>query len=105
MCLIFVFRHEYEVLLCEGEEFNESHAIVYKAKSPPYFIGDIKPATPYSVAVRLVSEKGFKSALSEINNIRLVQSGNSILFFLITFSYSYTHSYSYTVQLIVFLHV
>lgn len=65
-------KHHFEILLHEGEEFNESQAIKYKAATPPFHINEIKPLTPYSVAVRLVSEYEYYSPLSEINNIRLL---------------------------------
>ncbi|XP_017764096.1 PREDICTED: sortilin-related receptor-like [Eufriesea mexicana] len=60
-------KYHYEVLVVEGlNVMNESIAKVYKTDQPPYTYKDVKPGVVYSFAIRLVTDEGFQSPLSEV---------------------------------------
>lgn len=59
--------HYYEVLVnASGTIINESTAIINKVDQPPYIFHDAKTDTIYSFAVRLVTNEGYRSLLSEV---------------------------------------
>uniref|UniRef100_T1H8D0 Sortilin-related receptor n=1 Tax=Rhodnius prolixus TaxID=13249 RepID=T1H8D0_RHOPR len=62
-------KHYYEVLVSEGPDFDESKVEIYKANESPYVLHNKKDGVMYSFAVRAVSDKGFKSPLSEITSM------------------------------------
>ena len=60
-------KYHYEVLVMEGSHvMNDSIAKIYKSDQPPYIYKDVKPDTIYSFAIRLVTEEGYQSPLSEV---------------------------------------
>lgn len=60
-------KYHYEVLVVEGSHvMNDSIAKIYKSDQPPYIYKDVKPDTIYSFAIRLVTEEGYQSPLSEV---------------------------------------
>ncbi|XP_014221695.1 sortilin-related receptor-like [Trichogramma pretiosum] len=64
-------NYHYEILVNEGERtINESTAQVFKANQPPFIYNNAKLDTIYSFAIRLVTEEGHKSALSEVYSIQ-----------------------------------
>ncbi|KAF6211596.1 hypothetical protein GE061_012109 [Apolygus lucorum] len=56
----------YEILVSEGKPLNESEARIVPAQAPPYLFSDVKAGTVYYFAVRLVTDQGYKSSISEI---------------------------------------
>lgn len=58
-------------MVCEGDEFDENKASRTRVKAPPFHFREMKVATTYTVAVRLISEQGFLSSLSEVNMIQI----------------------------------
>ncbi|XP_076656222.1 sortilin-related receptor isoform X2 [Halictus rubicundus] len=80
----------YEILVVEGSnKMNESAAKVFKVHQPPYKYTDVKPNVIYSFAVRLVTNEGHRSHLSEVVSVRttnesalpVTMSTNSIVSF------------------------
>ncbi|XP_017882694.1 sortilin-related receptor-like [Ceratina calcarata] len=64
-------KYHYEVLVVEGSSvMNESVAKVYKVDQPPYTYKDAKPDVIYTFAVRLVTDDGYQSLLSEMFSTR-----------------------------------
>ncbi|XP_034183961.1 sortilin-related receptor [Osmia lignaria lignaria] len=63
-------KYHYEILMVEGHTMNESLAKVFKVEQPPYTFKDVKPDVIYSFAVRLVTEEGYMSPLSETYSTR-----------------------------------
>lgn len=64
-------KYHYEILVVEGSKtMNESIAKIYKVDQPPYTYKDVKPRVIYTIAVRLVTEEGYQSPLSEIFSFR-----------------------------------
>ncbi|XP_031838991.2 sortilin-related receptor [Nomia melanderi] len=64
-------KYHYEILVAEGSnKINESIAKVIKVDQPSYNFRDVKPNVIYSFAVRLVSDEGYQSPLSEVVSIR-----------------------------------
>lgn len=60
------FNWHYEILMTEGSRMlNESIAKVLRADQPPYIYKDAKTDTIYTFAVRLVTDEGYQSSLSE----------------------------------------
>ncbi|KAK9512535.1 hypothetical protein O3M35_000936 [Rhynocoris fuscipes] len=64
-------KHHFEILVNEGPILNESTAEIYVANESPFVLNNIKEGIIYSFAVRLVTEKGFKSPLSEITSVEV----------------------------------
>lgn len=64
-------KYDFEVMVCEGDEFDENKASSIRVKAPPFYFHEMKVATTYTVAVRLVSEQGFLSSISEVNMIQI----------------------------------
>lgn len=68
--------YHYEILVVEGSNrMNESIAKVYETEQPPYTYKDVKPDVIYTFAVRLVTDEGYKSPLSEILSTRTSLAG------------------------------
>lgn len=64
-------KYHYEILVNEDSRtINESGAKVYKCDQPPFIYKDAKASVIYSFAVRLVTEEGYSSLLSETQSIR-----------------------------------
>ncbi|XP_063978327.1 sortilin-related receptor-like [Diachasmimorpha longicaudata] len=64
-------EYHYEVLVSEDSRtVNESGAKVYKCKQPPFIYKDAKANVIYSFAVKLVTEDGYSSLMSETQSIR-----------------------------------
>lgn len=64
-------KYHYEILVVEGSHvMNESTAKIYKIDQPPYIYKDVKPDVMYTFAVRLVTEEGYQSSLSEVFSTR-----------------------------------
>lgn len=64
-------KYHYEVLVVEGSrDMNESIAKIYKVDQPPYMFKDVKPDIIYTFAIRLVTDEGFQSPLSEVFSVR-----------------------------------
>ncbi|EZA49376.1 Sortilin-related receptor [Ooceraea biroi] len=62
----------YEILVTEGSKtINESTAKVLWAAKPPYTYKDVKTDTIYTFAVRLVTDEGYQSPLSETWSTRI----------------------------------
>lgn len=75
-------KYHYEILVAEGSnKINESIAKVFKVDQPSYNFRDVKPNVIYSFAVRLVSDEGYQSPLSEIVSIRTSAEGNYIILY------------------------
>ncbi|XP_012284613.1 sortilin-related receptor [Orussus abietinus] len=63
-------KYHYEILVNEdSRSINESTAMIFKEDQPPYIFPNAKTDVIYSFAVRLVTEKGYKSLLSEVVSI------------------------------------
>ncbi|XP_016840986.1 sortilin-related receptor, L(DLR class) A repeats-containing-like isoform X2 [Nasonia vitripennis] len=59
-------KYHYEVLVNEGERtINESTAAIFKTNQPPYIYQNAKLDKIYAFAVRLVTEEGYRSIMSE----------------------------------------
>lgn len=64
-------KYHYEILVVEGSNMmKESSAKIYKVDQPPYIYKDAKPDLMYTFAIRLVTEEGFQSPLSEVFSTR-----------------------------------
>lgn len=64
-------NYTYEILVVEGsKKMNETAAKVFKVDRPPYKYKDIKPNVIYSFAVRLITDEGYRSRLSEVVSVR-----------------------------------
>ncbi|CAK9806758.1 Sortilin-related receptor [Anthophora plagiata] len=64
-------KYHYEILVVEGSySMNESIAKVYKVDQPPYTFKEAKPDVTYTFAVRLVTDEGYQSPLSETFSTR-----------------------------------
>lgn len=60
-------KYHYEVLVNVGEStINETSAEIFQVDSAPFFYKNAKTHVIYSFAVRLVTEDGYRSQLSEI---------------------------------------
>lgn len=60
-------KFHYEVLVNEGQHtVNETTAKVFRTNEPPYVYPHAKTDTIYAFAVRLVTEEGYRSVLSEV---------------------------------------
>lgn len=78
-------KYHYEILVVEGSNtMKESSAKIYKVDQPPYIYKDAKPDVIYTFAIRLVTEEGFQSPLSEVFSTRY-SAGNYENYF---FNYS-----------------
>lgn len=72
----------YEILVTEGSKtMNESTAKVLQAAKPPYIYKDVKKDTVYTFAVRLVTDEGYQSPLSETWSTRIAGGALFISFF------------------------
>lgn len=60
-------KWHYEILVAEGiRTINESTAKVFQTRDPPpYHYKDVKTDTIYTFAMRVVTDEGYQSALSE----------------------------------------
>lgn len=67
-------KYNYEVLVSEGTKSVESAAQVFRTHQPPYIFKNAKPSVIYSFAVRLVTEEGYQSLLSETVSVTSPQS-------------------------------
>lgn len=77
-------KYHYEILVVEGSNMmKESSAKIYKVDQPPYIYKDAKPDLIYTFAVRLVTEEGFQSPLSEVFSTRYSAGNYENYFFLI----------------------
>ncbi|XP_011301031.1 sortilin-related receptor [Fopius arisanus] len=64
-------KYHYELLVNEDSRtINESSAKIFECDQPPFIYKDAKPSVIYSFAVRLVTDEGYSSLLSEIQSIR-----------------------------------
>ncbi|XP_014239724.1 sortilin-related receptor-like isoform X1 [Cimex lectularius] len=61
--------HKFEILVSEGPTFNETTAKVYIADSSPYKCNNMKFGLIYSIAIRVLSDSGYRSPLSEITSV------------------------------------
>uniref|UniRef100_A0A8D9B9P9 Sortilin-related receptor n=1 Tax=Cacopsylla melanoneura TaxID=428564 RepID=A0A8D9B9P9_9HEMI len=57
---------KYSVFAIEGSDMDLERAREYQVESPPFIISDVYDGRTYCFAVRLVTTRGFRSALSEI---------------------------------------
>lgn len=65
-----ITNYHYEILVAEGSRtLNESNTQIFKADQPPYIYKNAKPDLIYTFAVRLVTEEGYRSILSETRSI------------------------------------
>ncbi|XP_012150619.1 sortilin-related receptor isoform X2 [Megachile rotundata] len=71
-------KYHYEILVVEGPKMNESLAKIYTIEQPPYEYKDVKPDVIYTFAVRLVTEEGYLSPLSEIYSIRHFEEASAL---------------------------
>ncbi|KAK0098602.1 hypothetical protein PV326_006350 [Microctonus aethiopoides] len=63
-------KYHYDVLINENSNtVNETSAKVYKCVQPPFIYNDTKPSVMYAFAVRLVTDEGYQSILSEIRTV------------------------------------
>lgn len=80
--------YHYEVLINEGKNHvDESTAQVIKVDQPPFLFNEPKLDTIYSFSVRLVTDEGFKSPISETYSTQR-SSGECFIFifrFLVNF--------------------
>ncbi|XP_076622054.1 sortilin-related receptor [Colletes latitarsis] len=64
-------NYHYEILVVEeSRTMNESISTIYKVNQPPYIFKGVKPGVIYTIAVRLVTDEGYRSVLSEILSTR-----------------------------------
>lgn len=71
-------KYHYEILIVEGSAtMNESIAKVYNVDQPPYTFKEVKPDVFYTIAVRLVTDEGYQSPLSEVVTTK-TSAGNYI---------------------------
>ncbi|KAJ8687024.1 hypothetical protein QAD02_022818 [Eretmocerus hayati] len=59
-------KYHYEILVNEDGLFNASSASVFRVDQPPFTLRNAKTNKMYAFAVRLVTEEGYTSPLSEI---------------------------------------
>ncbi|XP_023246072.1 sortilin-related receptor isoform X2 [Copidosoma floridanum] len=63
-------KYHYEVLVNEGaNHIDETTAMTFPANQPPFTYKDAKRDIKYAFTVRLVTDEGFKSPLSEVFSI------------------------------------
>ena len=75
-------KYHYEILVNEGERhINESTAEIIPVKQPSFIYPKVKENKMYAFAVRVVTDEGYKSVLSEVLSTRPPRM--SILIFLI----------------------
>jgi hypothetical protein len=63
-------RFHYEVLVTEGSWQGEENAKKFDVKGPPFILRDIQEGSFYTVAVKLVTDEGYHSMLSELNSVK-----------------------------------
>ncbi|KAF7992430.1 hypothetical protein HCN44_001755 [Aphidius gifuensis] len=64
-------KYHYEILVNENDNtVNLKSAKVYKVDLPPFIYKDAKPDKMYSFGVRLVTDDGYQSLISEVQSIR-----------------------------------
>lgn len=68
---VFCFSFSYEVMVSEGNSLNETTAHIYSAAEPPFIFDDLKEGVVYSFAVRLRTNDGYSSILSEVNTVEV----------------------------------
>lgn len=65
-----ITKYHYEILVAEGARtLNESNVQIFKADQPPYIYKDAKSDVIYTFAVRLVTDDGYRSILSETRSV------------------------------------
>ncbi|XP_046815781.1 sortilin-related receptor-like isoform X1 [Vespa crabro] len=68
--MAIITNYHYEILVAEGSRtLNESNTQIFKADQPPYIYKNAKSDIIYTFAVRLVTEEGYRSILSETRSI------------------------------------
>ncbi|CAB3366798.1 Hypothetical predicted protein [Cloeon dipterum] len=66
-------KYQYEVLISKGSWQGVEKARKFYAAEAPFVLNETDSGTAYSVAVRLVTSKGYYSLLSEINTMETSQ--------------------------------
>ncbi|KAK4886327.1 hypothetical protein RN001_002598 [Aquatica leii] len=69
--------HKYEIFISEGNMLNKSNALKFEIERPPFIFENVT-ASMYTFGVQLVSERGYRSLMSEISGANYKQAQASI---------------------------